>query len=643
MGRSVRAPGAGAAARSTAIRLAAALAAAATLTSLVLAWRPAAEAGPPIDDRPGPGAVEDLVARCLHFANRVPGKPKLTIAVVDREGNSLGVFHAPGSKGSAARALAKAATATYFSSDEGTFSTRTAAFIIQDHFPPGVRYAPGGPLYGVEFSSLGASDVNPIFFRSDLSPAALRGLLFGRTRNGDPTTGPADDLAGVKMLADMRVRGDLGGVAIYRGNRRIGGLGVDDGNPRSDITIPERILFPKNNGKGPNPRRNYRLTFRNQERGRSMERVVMAAARDRLISKDFRANKITVDGFTLPFRAPVGLSERRVEPLSPLSSGTWDADFPLTDGSPIASRFSPATFDPPPGNPQGESYTGEVPDAFPVRDGTDGGLTAADVERILWQGAQRANITRGAIRRPIGRAMQCWVSVVDSNGEVLGVFRFREDATLFSYDVSVQKARTALLFSDEKAAWSCRAVGQVSQMFYPAGQQDAQGGPLYQLQDGISVGLLTGALVEPGGSTTDPILATGITIFPGGVPLYKGGRLVGAVGVSGDGVDQDDIVADFASRGFGAPQSIRCDAISGNALKASLGRTLDRLASLVRADPGGVTEDPLATLPEVVDSIGLNFFHARLNRARTRLRHAVLNVSPPYVKHPRHPGPVTIR
>ena len=35
----------------------------------------------------------------------------------------------------------------------------------------------------------------------------------------------------------------------------------------------------------------------------------------------------------------------------------------------------------------------------------------------------------------------------------------------------------------------------------------------------------------------------GLQIFPGGVPLYRGGTLVGGVGVSGDGVDQDDMIA----------------------------------------------------------------------------------------------------
>ena len=51
----------------------------------------------------------------------------------------------------------------------------------------------------------------------------------------------------------------------------------------------------------------------------------------------------------------------------------------------------------------------------------------------------------------------------------------------------------------------------------------------------------------------------GITIFPGGVPLYKNGQLVGGCGVSGDGVDQDDIISFAGGVGFEPPAEIRCD------------------------------------------------------------------------------------
>jgi hypothetical protein len=39
-----------------------------------------------------------------------------------------------------------------------------------------------------------------------------------------------------------------------------------------------------------------------------------------------------------------------------------------------------------------------------------------------------------------------------------------------------------------------------------------------------------------------PGLANGIQIFPGSVPIYRGNQLVGGIGVSGDGVDQDDMI-----------------------------------------------------------------------------------------------------
>jgi hypothetical protein len=38
-------------------------------------------------------------------------------------------------------------------------------------------------------------------------------------------------------------------------------------------------------------------------------------------------------------------------------------------------------------------------------------------------------------------------------------------------------------------------------------------------------------------------LQDGLQIFPGGVPIYRAGKLIGGIGVSGDGIDQDDMVA----------------------------------------------------------------------------------------------------
>src|SRR4029077_18706650 len=56
-------------------------------------------------------------------------------------------------------AISKAGTAALFSTRGNAFTSRTAGFIIQEHFPPGVDFKPGGPLYGVQFSSLPCSDI----------------------------------------------------------------------------------------------------------------------------------------------------------------------------------------------------------------------------------------------------------------------------------------------------------------------------------------------------------------------------------------------------------------------------------------------------------------------------------------------------
>ena len=64
---------------------------------------------------------------------------------------------------------------------------------------------------------------------------------------------------------------------------------------------------------------------------------------------------------------------------------------------------------------------------------------------------------------------------------------------------------------------------------------------------------ITGAKIVTGTSTIDKgtiVMRNGIITFPGGVALYKSGHLVGGVGVSGDGVDQDEAVAFAGAAGF---------------------------------------------------------------------------------------------
>jgi uncharacterized protein GlcG (DUF336 family) len=59
----------------------------------------------------------------------------------------------------------------------------------------------------------------------------------------------------------------------------------------------------------------------------------------------------------------------------------------------------------------------------------------------------------------------------------------------------------------------------------------------------------------------DNVLANqnGIVFFPGSTPLYKNQILVGGFGISGDGVDQDDVVTAAGMVGYAPPQKLRVD------------------------------------------------------------------------------------
>jgi len=130
------------------------------------------------------------------------------------------------------------------------------------------------------------------------------------------------------------------------------------------------------------------------------------------------------------------------------------------------------------------------------------------------------------------------IIVVDRGGRVIGQ-KSMEDAWMGSISIARAKAFTAVAFSSNENALSTRAIGLLSQ----------PGSPLWQI----------------GNSNKEE----GIIEFPGGLPLYKNGELVGGVGVSGDGVDQDEKVALEGAKGYDAPQAIRVDTVTGGAVQYS--------------------------------------------------------------------------
>ena len=117
---------------------------------------------------------------------------------------------------------------------------------------------------------------------------------------------------------------------------------------------------------------------------------------------------------------------------------------------------------------------------------------------------------------------------------------------------------------DGRYAYTSRAIGFLAQPFYPPGIGGAGFGPFSLPIDqwspfntGLQLDLLN--LAGTGSCTAIARLPNGITIFPGGIPLFKDGRLAGAIGVSGDGVDQDDLIAAAGGAAFEVPAERRSD------------------------------------------------------------------------------------
>src|SRR6201988_1203054 len=470
------------------------------------------------------------------------GKP-VNIVVTDREGTVLGFLPMPGTPTpstirsvgrlgqglegtvvpAAEAATAKAATAAFFSTSGNAFTTRTAGFIIQEHFPPGISFRAGGPLYGVQFSSLPCSDIK--------KPSARLGL------SADP-----------------------GRLPIYKNGLPAGGIGIE--------------------GDGL-----YTVDRDPADNDQPFEEVIaVSAIRGFAAPAGIRGDTILVDGIRLPFS---NITTALVPSTVASIAGSVVSAAP-------ASEFIPQVVG---------GISGEVsPRFFPFIAGTAPGgnaLTAAEVQSIIARAAQQANITRAAIRHPLGSNARGTIDGVDSAGVVLGVFR-QQDAPVFGFDVAVQKARTAAFFSGANAAtalrtagfgayvdraqadglrfdgwfaFTDRATGFLHRPFFADGINDTAAGPFStEIADwspfkvGLQLDLVKttflASVVGPAVScTTIPSFPNGIQIFPGSVPLYKNGVLVGAIGISGDGVDQDDLIAAAGANGFSPPAAIRSDQI----------------------------------------------------------------------------------
>lgn len=533
-----------------------------------------------------------------------------TFTIVDREGNILAIYQMKGAAknivirdlgkagqglegigGSAsafpkatvpaiAATISKAGTGAFLSTFGNAFTTRTAAFIIREHIPPFITNMPSGPLFGVQVSSLGCSDIKQ------------PGLPLGMS-------------------------GDTGGVPIYKNGVPSGGLGVEI-NGEYNVALNR----PVDLGRPVTP--NDELFFREGIE----ELTAFAAVRGFEAPSEITADKILVNGLRLQYRRIFDIPVVNAVSLNGIGSflaipplSTNPADVRIRTNVPsefrdIMLRDRPVRV---------------VPRFFPFKNGAT--LSSSEVEQVLFQAVREANRVRAAIRRPIESPAEVNITCLDINGTPLGIVS-TPDAPIFGFDVSAEKGRAAILFSRKDAdrllnisgqskyarnllaeglrmdgsfAFAARSVGFIHRPFFPDDIDGAPAGPLSTsidvfspLNNGMQTDyLLQGANKNPnyqvGGVDLSFIIGRSIVnvltgkdtdtnfkranffcdasngksgtnlfnsttmIFTGSSPLYKSTGLVGAVGISGDGIDQDDIIGSYGSENFEAPPEMRVD------------------------------------------------------------------------------------
>ncbi len=567
--------------------------------------------------------VQRIMAQAIGEAQA--RKMPAVIAVTDRVGNVLGVFSMNGARSkmttstltatgvlndvpvdaqglevvSTIGAISKAVTGAYLSSGGNAFSTRTASMIVQANFPPspGTVGLESGPLSGVQFSQLPCSDLNTRFMAG----------------------GGAGAFVGPKR-APLGLAADPGGFPLYKNGVLVGAIGVmADGdyafdNNVTDLQVDDEEAIALAGIQGfapPDAITGEKITVD----GTALRFSDMRPADLAPLKTDFAA----FNGSIGLLVAVTGYSNGSIIPGTPY--GTEASGIRPAAGGEFAF---PDAF---------VLSNGAGANRYPIRGGTDAAavgqpLSADETRAVLEEAFRVMSRARAQIRRPLDSRAQVTISMVDTYGTVLGIVR-APDAPIFGTDVSLQKARTVAFFSNPvaaqqllddpdaeipqflerarvffndpavftgKTAFAARSIGNIARPHFPDGEAARDEGPLSRpIEDfnpfatGLQIALVKSNLIQhalfvqgapfadtpqqctlvPPAPNGQRRIANGIQIFSGAVPIYRGSKLVGAIGVSGDGIDQDDMIGFLGAHHGGArtgsignaPIDIRADKI----------------------------------------------------------------------------------
>ena len=430
----------------------------------------------------------------------------LVIAVVDRAGRILAVFNKTGAPATATGNFGMTVNAN----DLAVSLARTAAFFSDNEAPlssrtvrfiSGIHFPPG--VAGA--SSGGLYGIENTNHGCPLNVTFAPGQAVPPSRSVDGLSIGLGISTGKPDFADSDPTAvNPGGIPLFKGGDEVGGVGVVG----STGPISEFAAFSGVSGAG-------------------------------FLPSLPPPGVVFIDGIALPFvqqtTIPAGVSP-----------GTATGSYVV---GPVAGGLAPEGF------------------IVAPAAGPQGGLSISDVNMIVTNAINTANQTRGIIRVPIGQTARMIITVADLDGTVLAIYRMT-DSLFDALDVTVAKARNAVYFNGMQlnpsdlpgvplgTASTSRAIGFGAQPLFPSGIENTNPGPFYKLY--------VNDVEHPctqGSQTANPQNQNGIIFFPGSVGLYRNGVLVGGLGVSGDGVDQDDYVAAGGATGFEAPKAMRSDQI----------------------------------------------------------------------------------
>jgi len=578
----------------------------------------------------------DEVEQLLLRATAASATNDAIIAIVDRNGRILGVRVENGVASEIQNdpelltfaidgAVSLARTGAFFASNSAPLTSRTVSNLSQStvtqrevdsypsitdpnstyrgpgyvapvrtgaNFPPNIPNTPEVDLFAIEHTNRD-SIVHP-------GPDSIKGtaddVLLPARFNIDPAFVPAGQeifapnsygfQSGVQPTAQARGIATLpGGIPLFENGQLVGGIG---------------IFFPGKTGFASEENSSMSATYDPTKPDRSFEAefIAFAAAGGSsganqsigalggvapVAGFDLPSGRIDLVGIQLDVFGPGGSVEG---PKRLLALGAA-----LGQGDASAGTFVPVT-------PGADNVPNTADDALfinglPVAEGWlvtphDGnGVTAEEVTQIINEGVEQANRTRAAIRLPLNSSTRMVLAVADRDGAIVGLFRM-PDATVFSIDVAVAKARNTNYYADADklqpidqlpgiapgVAMTNRTFRFLSLPRYPSGAQGTPPGAFSIIRDGganpvngLQVGerLPASAFQSVLGydsfnpqtnfrDKTNILNQNGIVFFPGSAPLYRTTgsttTLIGGFGVSGDGVDQDDVVTTLGQVGF---------------------------------------------------------------------------------------------